>query len=137
MEKDLRRMAGFWCDVEGNRANPGALAIEPPSEPDGDVDGKILALSAMCASDTGRVLLLGSELSLAANGEVNIRAAYSPANASADFGLVDENDVFHYSNVKAGSIDRTIRITEGGSYTLAIRNNSSAPIRVTGLVTYG
>ena len=61
---------------------------------------------------------------------------YSPENASLDFGLVDSNEKFHYINVTTGSIDKTIEIPENGDYTLAIRNNSSKSVKVTGVVRY-
>ena len=67
---------------------------------------------------------------------VRIRANYSPENASLDFGLVDSNEKFHYINVTTGSIDKTIEIPENGDYTLAIRNNSSKSVKVTGDVRY-
>ena len=42
----------------------------------------------------------------------------------------------HYINVTTGSIDKTIEIPENGDYTLAIRNNSSKSVKVTGVVRY-
>lgn len=74
--------------------------------------------------------------SLAAGETVRIRASYSPEDASLDFGLVDSEGVFHYINVKTGSIDKTIEVPENGSYTLMIRNNSSKSVVVTGIVRY-
>jgi hypothetical protein len=73
---------------------------------------------------------------MSAGETVRIRANYSPENASLDFGLVDSNEKFHYINVTTGSIDKTIEIPENGDYTLAIRNNSSKSVKVTGDVRY-
>ena len=39
-------------------------------------------------------------------------------------------------NVSDGSVDRTIEVTQRGNYTLAIRNNSSKTVFVTGIVNY-
>lgn len=44
--------------------------------------------------------------------------------------------IFAYINVTTGSIDKTIEIPENGDYTLAIRNNSSKSVKVTGVVRY-
>lgn len=74
--------------------------------------------------------------SMAAGETVRIRANYSPESASVDFGLVDEEGVFHYIDTKTGSIDETIQVPENGNYTFAIRNNSTSTVRVTGIVTY-
>ena len=67
---------------------------------------------------------------------VTINCSYSPASASMDFGLLDSDGSFHYLNVTNGSINRSIRVSERGSYTLAIRNNSSSSVRVVGFVNY-
>lgn len=77
-----------------------------------------------------------TSFTMSAGETVWIRANYSPENASLDFGLVDSNEKFHYINVTTGSIDKTIEIPENGDYTLAIRNNSSKSVKVTGVVRY-
>ena len=77
-----------------------------------------------------------TSFTMSAGETVRIRANYSPENASLDFGLVDSNEKFHYINVTTGSIDKTIEIPENGDYTLAIRNNSSKSVKVTGVVRY-
>lgn len=77
-----------------------------------------------------------TSFTMSAGETVWIRANYSPENASLDFGLVDSNEKFHYINVTTGSIDKTIEIPENGDYTLAIRNNSSKSVKVTGDVRY-
>ena len=49
---------------------------------------------------------------------------------------VDSDGVFHYFNVTNGSIDKTIRISESGKYTLQIKNNSDNEVKVSGFVNY-
>lgn len=66
---------------------------------------------------------------------VQITATYSPSG-SVDFGLVDSDGVFHYVNVTNGSIDKSIKITESGTYIFAVRNNSSREIKVSGYIRY-
>lgn len=67
---------------------------------------------------------------------VSISAVYTPDDASMDFGLIDPDGVFHYFNVRTGSIDKTIRIEESGNYRLAVRNNSENTVKVSGFVKY-
>lgn len=74
--------------------------------------------------------------SMEAGEKVRIRGIYSPENASMDFGLIDSAGVFHYVNVKDGSIDQTFKISESGTYRLGIRNNSGEVVKVSGFVRY-
>jgi len=66
---------------------------------------------------------------------VQITATYS-LSGSVDFGLVDSDGVFHYVNATNGRIDKSIEITESGTYIFAIRNNSSQEIKVSGYIRY-
>lgn len=76
------------------------------------------------------------ELPLAAGETVNISAVYTPEDSSMDFGLVDPDGVFHYFTVTGGSIDKTIRVSESGNYTFAVRNNSAVTVKVSGFLNY-
>ena len=89
-----------------------------------------------CTIKANGSISVNPAFSLAAGETVRIRANYSPEDASLDFGLIDSEGVFHYINVKTGSIDKTIEVPENGSYTLMIRNNSSKSVIVTGIVRY-
>lgn len=77
-----------------------------------------------------------TSFSMASRETVTIKATYSPSDVSVDFGLVDSDGVFHYINVTSGSIDKTIKITKSGKYTLQVRNNSNDEIKVMGFVNY-
>ena len=76
------------------------------------------------------------QFSLAAGESVTINASYFPTIASVDFGLVDSDGIFHYVTAHEGTINQTIRISEQGNYTFAIRNNSSSTVTVSGFVNY-
>ena len=67
---------------------------------------------------------------------VTITASYAPTSASMDFGLIDSDNIFYPIRVNNGSINQTIIIDERGNYTLAIRNNSSYTVHVSGFVNY-
>lgn len=73
---------------------------------------------------------------LEAKETVTINASYSPLSASVDFGLIAPDGLFYSVNVTDGSINKTIRVKERGYYTLAVRNNSSFDISVSGFVVY-
>lgn len=67
---------------------------------------------------------------------ITITASYSPTSASMDFGLIDSNNTFYPVRAKNGSINKTIRIDQRGTYTFAIRNNSGYKVSVSGFVNY-
>ncbi len=67
---------------------------------------------------------------------VEIKGIYSPFSANVDFGLIAPDGLFYYVNVTDGSVDQVIEIVERGNYTLAVRNNSSTTISVSGYVNY-
>ena len=67
---------------------------------------------------------------------VTITASYSPASASVDFGLSDSDGLFYPVRGSNGSINQTIRIDLRGTYTYAVRNNSSYKVSVSGFVNY-
>ena len=67
---------------------------------------------------------------------VTIKATYSPFSASVDFGLIAPDNLFYGLNTKSGSFDEAIEVTQRGNYVLAVRNNSSQIIHVSGHVNY-
>ena len=82
----------------------------------------------------GKTKKLGSGISLRVGEIVNFDASYSPSDASVDFGIVDSSNVFYYINSTTGSVDGDVAIPVTGSYTPAIRNNSSGSISVAGII---
>lgn len=82
------------------------------------------------------LMTAGSSFPMSAGETIRINAVYTPSTASVDFGFIAPNGVFYYINTTDGSFGETITVSQTGSYTLAIRNNSSAGIGVSGVVTY-
>lgn len=80
--------------------------------------------------------LADSDFFLEAEETVSTRASYSPKSASVDFGLIAPDGLFYSSNTENGSISMTFSIGQRGYYTLAVRNNSSNEISVSGYVSY-
>lgn len=74
--------------------------------------------------------------SMEAGDEITITATYSPRSASVDFGVIAPDGLFYSVNRTNGSVDYTFEVDERGSYTLAIRNNSSQTVSVSGYVNY-
>ena len=73
-------------------------------------------------------------IDLSVNDLVTFDCSYSPLSASMDFGVITSTGRFYHINVKEGSINQAIRISQDGSYAVAIRNNSSQTVRVVGFV---
>ena len=78
----------------------------------------------------------GSTFPLEVGEVVTIKATYSPFSASVDFGLIAPDGLFYGLNTKTGSFDKSIEVNQRGNYSLAIRNNSSDTIHVSGHVNY-
>lgn len=74
--------------------------------------------------------------SLEAGETVTINASYSPRSASVDFGIIAPNGLFYSVNAANGTIDYTFEVDQRGSYTLAVWNNSSQTVSVSGYVNY-
>lgn len=75
-------------------------------------------------------------VSLQARSTVTFNCSYSPSSASMDFGVITSDGKFYPINVKGGSINQTLGISQAGSYQVAIRNNSSQTVSVVGFVEY-
>ncbi len=82
----------------------------------------------------GKTKKLGTGISMAAGDVVNFNASYGPRSANVDFGLVDSNNVFTFISATNGSIDAGVAAPSNGTFTPAIRNNSSDSIHVSGII---
>ncbi len=71
-----------------------------------------------------------------AGDTITYNCTYTPKSANVDFGCIDADGVFYYLNCTNGSINKSIEASQRGQYMLAIRNNSSRTIIVTGSVKY-
>ncbi len=73
---------------------------------------------------------------LTERGIITINCSYSPSSASVDFGVIAPDGYFYFLNVEGGSINQSIKVSQGGRYAVAIRNNSSNTINVAGFADY-
>lgn len=79
---------------------------------------------------------LGDSISLDISETISYNCSYTPKNASVDFGFIAPDGYFYYINCTTGRINRTVRVSQRGSYTLAIWNNSDETVTVSGTVNY-
>ena len=79
---------------------------------------------------------LGQQFSLDMDEIVAFNCTYTPKSASVDFGIIDSDGIFYYLTSTSGSINSSIRIESSDQYILAIRNNASYAVTVTGTVRY-
>lgn len=84
----------------------------------------------------GTIMKAKEEFSLEAGESVTINCSYSPSSADVDFGLVAPDNQFYYISGDNGSINCTIEVNDRGSYYLAVSNNSSNKVSVSGFVSY-
>lgn len=76
------------------------------------------------------------EFTLVADDTIRYDCTYTPKSASVDFGYIAPDGKFHGLNRTNGSISKTFQVANSGTYTLAICNNSSQSVTVTGTVKY-
>lgn len=67
---------------------------------------------------------------------VKYDCTYTPKSASVDFGFVAPDGLFYSLNSTSGSINKSIKVSQTGMFTLAIRNNASYAVTVAGTVKY-
>ena len=83
-----------------------------------------------------RTAVAEESFSLDAGDIVTLNCVYTPRTASVDVGLVAPDGYFYYVNNTDGTFDESIEVSERGTYTLAVRNNSSSTVSITGSVNY-
>lgn len=76
------------------------------------------------------------QVSLQRGNVIIFNCSCSPLSASMDFGVIDTSGRFYNINIKEGSINQALGISQAGTYQVAIRNNSSQTVRVVGFVDY-
>lgn len=82
------------------------------------------------------IMPLGDNVSLDSRETVSYDCTYTPRDASVKFGYIAPDGYFYGLSGSNGSINKGIRVSERGSYTLAIWNKSDAAVTVKGTVNY-
>ena len=83
-----------------------------------------------------KVVPLGDSVSLDSGEVVTFNFTYTPRNASVKFGYIGPDGYFYGLSGSNGTAYKGIRVSEPGSYTLAIWNKSDTTVAVTGTVNY-
>ena len=109
----------------------------------GAVDERHVEMQIARATGEFRMEIAGNTLATAnstfpleAGESVEINAVYSPKSASVDFGVVAPDGLFYPPRGANGAFHKSIKVDVRGNYTLAIRNNSSETVKVSGFVNY-
>lgn len=79
---------------------------------------------------------IGQKFSLDIGEIISYDCTYTPKSASVDFGVIAPDGLFYGMNRTAGSIDDSFKVDQRGQYQLAVRNNESYAVTVTGTVKY-
>ena len=103
-----------------------------------DAGAAVERASGQFSLDIGKqeFVVLDTTFPLDSGETVTIKATYTPRSAGVDFGLIAPDGLFYSLPGQRGSFSETFKIDQRGSYTLAIRNNSSSTVSVSGTVTY-
>lgn len=103
----------------------------------GTMEGNVMRVTGSLNSDIpGNTLAISDvKFPLEIGETVTINCSYSPASASVDFGVIAPDGYFYFLNVKGGSINQSMVVSQRGTYSVAVRNKSSFTVTVVGFVT--
>lgn len=79
---------------------------------------------------------VGDSFILNKDDVVSYDCTYTPRDASVKFGYIAPDGLFYYLRGSNGAIDKGIRVSQYGTYTLAIKNDSDVSVTVKGSVEY-
>ena len=113
------------------------VAVEPSILKNADLMPTTRAYGNLNADfDPSSISYVGNSFNLNAGDTITYDCTYTPSNASVDYGFFAPDGYFYSFNCTTGSFNKTIRVSQRGSYTLAIRNNSDSTVTVKGTVNY-
>lgn len=101
------------------------------------MEGNVVRVTGSLNSDIPGNTLAVSDVKfpLEIGETVTINCSYSPASASVDFGVIAPDGYFYFLNVKGGSINQSMVVSQRGTYSVAVRNKSAFTVTVVGFVT--
>ena len=134
------RMKRFFCMVLACVAAISCLSVNAGAVGMEESNAELIVQRAsgrFSMNVSGNTLATAStSFPLEAGEIVTIKASYSPFSASVDCGVIAPDGLFYSVNADDGSVDAEIEVNQRGNYTLAVRNNSSKTISVSGYVNY-
>jgi len=118
---------------------PGVAAVQD----DAIVSDRVRVQSIVRASGrindnipANTIVEVGESFFMLPKETITYDCTYTPSSASIEFGFIAPDGLFYGLSGSNGSIDKTIRVSQRGSYILAIWNNSDSTVTVTGMVNY-
>lgn len=134
------RLKRVFCMVLVCAAAMGCLSVSAGAVEvmEREISTAIMRSTRQFSADIPGDTLLTDEtdFSLEIGETITISATYTPRSASVDFGFIAPDGLFYSVSGKNGSVDKTIKVSQRGDYTLAIRNNSSNTVSASGFVNY-
>lgn len=119
--------------VLGCLAAPAGAVMTSETEAETDI---MRATGRISESISGNALMTLAEVSLDSGEVVTYNCTYTPKSASIKFGYIAPDGLFYGLSGSNGSINRGIRVSTPGTYTLAIWNKSDETMTVKGTVNY-
>lgn len=119
--------------VLGCLAMPAGAAVTPESEAKSVI---MRATGRIEESIPGNAIMTLAEVSLDNGETVTYDCSYTPRDASVKFGYIAPDGLFYGLSGSKGSYNKSIRVNQRGSYTLAIWNKSDTTVTVSGTVNY-
>lgn len=113
-----------------------AMPVSAANIPDGDLIMPLASGSIHYTLPKNSVVPIDVEFYLSSGETVSYDCTYTPKSASVDFGFIAPDGLFYSLNSTSGSIDKSIKVNQTGSYTLVIRNNENYAVTVSGTVRY-
>lgn len=113
-----------------------AMPVSAANIPDGDLIMPLASGSFRHTLSKNSTVAIDAEFYLDTGDTISYNCTYTPKSASIDFGFVAPDGLFYSLNSTTGSINKSIRVNQTGSYTLAIRNNENYAVTVSGTVKY-
>ncbi len=121
-------------DVNNNRRQLEELAYQEASGNDAPIT-RVSSYFNVSLGD-GELAVTDTSFFLEIGDTVSFNASYSPNFANLDYGLIAPDGYFYYANSTNGSMNKSIRVSQHGEYTLAIQNNTAFTVWATGYVNY-
>lgn len=119
--------------VAGCLAMPAGAVLAPEQEAETVITR---ATGRIDESIPGNTIMTLAEVSLDSGETVTYNCTYTPKSSSVKFGYIAPDGLFYGLSGSNGSINRGIRVSTPGSYTLAIWNKSDETVTVKGTVNY-
>lgn len=113
-----------------------AMPVSAANIPESDCIMPLASGSFRHTLSKNSVVPFDAEFFLDIDETVSYDCTYTPKSASLDFGVIAPDGLFYSLNCTSGSINKSLRVTQAGSYTLAIRNNENYAVTVSGTVRY-